>query len=55
MNAIALLKADHKTVEGLFQQAEGAEGTEKVSVFEKIKIELEAHAYVEETIFYPAL
>ena len=55
MNAIALLKADHKIVEGLFTQVEATGENEHPALSEQIKTELEAHAYIEETIFYPAL
>ena len=55
MNAIALLKADHKTVERLFAQVKKAEKIERISIFKQIKQELEVHAHVEETVFYPSL
>ena len=55
MNAFELLKADHKKVNGLFDELEAAAGKAKLSVFEQIKNELELHTHVEEKIFYPAL
>ena len=55
MNAFELLKADHKKVNGLFDELEAAAGKAKLSVFEQIKTELELHTHVEEKIFYPAL
>lgn len=55
MNAIELLKADHKVVNKLFQQVEAAEESEHPAIFEKINAELEVHAHIEEKIFYPAL
>jgi hemerythrin superfamily protein len=55
MNAIELLKADHKTVDKLFQQIEATETEEHKKIFEQIYQELEVHAHIEETIFYPAL
>jgi iron-sulfur cluster repair protein YtfE (RIC family) len=55
MNALELLKTDHRKVAELFEQAESAEGSARVSLFEKIKTELEIHAHIEETIFYPKL
>ncbi len=58
MDAIALLKADHKKVEGLFKEVEGLSETAHVSrqkLFAQIDQELTAHSKVEETIFYPAL
>jgi iron-sulfur cluster repair protein YtfE (RIC family) len=55
MNAIELLKADHKVVSGLFQKVEATEESEHPALFEKIKAELEVHTHIEETIFYPKL
>ena len=54
-DAIALLKADHRTVEGLFEKFEGASGDgRKQSIAEEICKELSIHATIEEEIFYPA-
>ncbi len=55
MDAFNLLKADHRKVEELFSQLESASGQAKMRVFEQIKMELELHTHIEETIFYPAL
>lgn len=55
MDAFELLKADHQKVAKLFDRLEAASGKAKLNVFEQIKKELELHAEVEETIFYPAL
>ena len=55
MNAVKLLKADHELVEGLFKEVEGSDATEHPVLFVDIKAELEAHAHVEESIFYPAI
>src|SRR6185295_16854955 len=55
MDAFELLKADHKKVAELFDLLETASGKRKLDVFKRIKSELEVHAHVEETIFYPAL
>ncbi|MEO5859034.1 MAG: hemerythrin domain-containing protein [Pyrinomonadaceae bacterium] len=55
MNAIQLLKADHDTVEELFGTVEATERPDHARIFTEIKAELEAHAHIEETIFYPAL
>jgi len=58
MNAIELLKKDHKTVKSLFESFEKAKEQEqersKSELFASIKEELDAHARVEEEIFYPA-
>ncbi|MFI7048539.1 hemerythrin domain-containing protein [Streptosporangium sandarakinum] len=56
MDAIVLLKDDHKTVEKLFKEFEQAGGTaykKKQEIVEKISKELCEHAYIEEAIFYP--
>jgi hemerythrin superfamily protein len=56
MDAIVLLKNDHKTVEKLFKQFEkagdGAFAVKRKLVQQVIK-ELTTHAYIEEQIFYP--
>jgi hemerythrin superfamily protein len=54
-DAIALLKADHRTVEELFAKFEKASGDgRKQSLAEEICLELSVHAQIEEEIFYPA-
>jgi hemerythrin superfamily protein len=54
-DAIALLKADHRTVEELFEQYEGATGSaKKQKIAMQICLELTVHAQIEEEIFYPA-
>lgn len=54
-DAIALLKADHRTVENLFEQFEKASGDgRKQKIAEQICLELTVHATIEEEIFYPA-
>lgn len=56
MDALELLKQDHQTVKELFEQAEGTEDRkEQRQVFAQIKKELETHARIEETVFYPAM
>jgi len=58
MEATALLKKDHVAVKALFKKYEAAgdhaEQT-KQKLFDQIKAELDAHAAVEEQIFYPAV
>ena len=55
MDAIALLKNDHRTVEDLFADFEKASGDgRKQKIAEKICLELSVHAQIEEEIFYPA-
>jgi len=53
MDAVALLKADHRKVEELFEKFESARGT-KQKIAEQICMELMIHAMIEEEIFYPA-
>ena len=55
LDAIALLKADHRSVEGLFENYAKASGTDrKRKLAEEICLELSVHAEIEEEIFYPA-
>jgi hemerythrin superfamily protein len=54
-DAVALLKADHREVEELFEKFEKASGSErKQKLAEEICLELSVHAQIEEEIFYPA-
>lgn len=54
-DAIALLKADHRKVEKLFEQFEAAEDSgRKQKLAEQICNELKVHATIEEEFFYPA-
>ncbi len=55
MNAIELLKEDHKKVNHLFGQVKATEEGEHKELFEQIKAELDVHTHIEETIFYPKL
>ena len=57
MDAISLLKEDHDAVEALLTEL--AESTsravkKRAELLEKIRVELKAHATIEEEIFYPA-
>jgi len=52
-DAIALLKADHRKVEELFDKFENARGR-KAQIVEEICKELTIHTVIEEEIFYPA-
>lgn len=57
MDAIALLKQDHKMVRTMLNElAETTTRAKKTrtELLQKIKIELEAHTKIEEEIFYPA-
>ena len=54
-DAIALLKADHRTVEGLFEQFEGTKNAaSRKKIAHQICVELKIHTAIEEEIFYPA-
>ncbi len=58
MNVFTLLKDDHKKVAGILEKID--ETTERgvktrEELFTKLKTELDVHARIEETIFYPEL
>lgn len=58
MNAFTLLKADHKKVAGILEKIDST--TERgvktrEELFTRLKTELDVHARIEETIFYPVL
>ena len=54
-DAVALLKADHEKVAGLFAKFEKASGDgAKEKIAKQICLELSVHAKIEEEIFYPA-
>ena len=56
MNAIKLLKQQHRLVEKLFEQFEASdEDGEKVQLFFAIADNLAVHASIEERFFYPAV
>ena len=55
MDAIAMLKADHRKVEEIFASFEKARGLErKRALAEQACLELKVHTVIEEEIFYPA-
>jgi hemerythrin superfamily protein len=57
MDAVTLLRNDHKTVEGLFKKFEKAGPSAhktKQDLVEKIVEELSIHAAIEEQVLYPA-
>lgn len=54
-DAIALLKADHREVEELFEQFEKtSSASKKQKIANQICLELTVHTKIEEEIFYPA-
>ncbi|HYF00877.1 MAG TPA: hemerythrin domain-containing protein [Planctomycetota bacterium] len=57
MNAIEMLKKDHRVIEELFQKYESLDGSdpaEKMTVFDEIRRALTLHARLEQEVFYPA-
>jgi hemerythrin-like domain-containing protein len=54
-DAIALLKADHRKVEDLFEKFESASAGSQREIAQQICNELKIHTMIEEEIFYPAL
>ncbi|MDP9171932.1 MAG: hemerythrin domain-containing protein [Acidobacteriota bacterium] len=55
-HAIAILKKDHDTVKGLFDEFEKAEGAaKKEKIIGQALLELKIHALLEEEIFYPTV
>lgn len=56
MDPVAMLIADHRSVQRLFEQFETAkDAPKKRALFEKIRSELELHTQLEEEIFYPEI
>src|SRR5689334_11420651 len=56
MDAVQLLKADHRAVEDLFEDYENARSrSAKARLAKRICLELCVHAAIEEEIFYPGV
>lgn len=56
MNALKILEQDHQKVKELFQQARNAtDQSKRKALFDQIDSELEIHAHIEETVFYPVI
>jgi len=57
MDAITILRQDHKTVEKLFKQFEKSEDDPKGArqIADQVIEELSVHASIEEQVFYPAV
>jgi hemerythrin superfamily protein len=54
-DAVALLTADHRAVEQLFEEYQGtSDPTQKSELAHKICVELTVHSMLEEELFYPA-
>jgi hemerythrin superfamily protein len=54
MDAIALLKTDHRKVDKLFSELESGKGNRN-QLFNELATELTVHAEIEEKLFYPAV
>jgi hemerythrin superfamily protein len=55
-DAISLLKADHRKVEGLFERYEKSKSKSvKAKLAHEICLELSVHTTIEEELFYPAI
>lgn len=55
MDALELLRKDHRTVGELFEEVKATTDPEKHrQLFEEIKAQLQLHTYIEETVLYPA-
>jgi len=56
MNALKVLEQDHQNVKGLFQEmGRASDQNRRKELFDRIDTELEIHAHIEETVFYPAI
>jgi hypothetical protein len=56
LDAVTLLKSDHRTVEELFERFESTNGkATKAKIAQQVCMELTVHATIEEEIFYPAI
>ena len=55
MDAISMLKNDHRKVEALFEAYEKGKGERKAKIAKEICQELIVHSTIEEELFYPAL
>ena len=55
LDAVQLLKADHKQVRKLFEEFHGASDDDKGSIARRLFTELEIHSKLEEELLYPAV
>jgi len=55
LDAVQLLKADHKQVRKLFEEFHGASDDDKASIARRLFTELEIHSKLEEELLYPAV
>jgi hemerythrin superfamily protein len=54
-DALELLQQDHRRVDRMFDEYPRGTTEQKETFFEEIKHQLDAHAAIEEELFYPAL
>jgi hemerythrin superfamily protein len=55
VDAIQMLRVDHKQVKKLFEQFSTATGDERGSIAAKLFLDLDIHSKLEEELFYPAV
>lgn len=55
INAVELLREDHRKVEDLFEEFEGADSRSRQRIVDQALTELEIHATLEEGLIYPAI
>jgi len=55
VDAVSLLETDHDLVQEMFEKVKASPNRDHSSTFKRIKLELDTHAHIEETIFYPHL
>lgn len=56
MNALKLLEKDHENVFKLFGRFRATHDVQKrLKLFKEIRVELEVHTHIEQTVFYPAI
>jgi iron-sulfur cluster repair protein YtfE (RIC family) len=56
MDALELLKTDHKKVKDLFKAIDASKNEkQRKQLFAQVKTELETHTHIEETVFYPTI
>jgi hemerythrin superfamily protein len=55
MDAIEILKTEHRGAKGLMVEVLAATGAKRKGLFDKLKGELEAHDRIEEQVFYPSV
>ena len=55
VNAVQLLRQDHREVEQLFSQIEAAGGAGPDEAVQEVVRELSVHAVIEEQVLYPAI